>query len=377
MKQKKIIDALGLADEKFIAEADEFRQKTQKGKRNYAALIAAACICVVAVAAAVGIRFGAGNIGTKNLPKISADGLFDGGMGYEGWMLKDISEWYTQEKINRFRTLPVYSGDEYAAEEGNGKGLDEKELNRIIDEAVCRLEIPEAETERIYEYASEIYGEIEEDYIYAIEAQISGGRIRAFGKGGFSVIFNSGETVPAGWSDEQTAEHFAERFKCLLNADEVVTKTRIDYNVYGVRNVSYSFYEEGENELEKLMNRELRSVSINILDGRLSSVIVKNSLAVAEKVGDYPVISQGEARKKLLSGEYITSSPYDFGGEDCIDGVELVYRKSGEVYAPYYLFYVEEIDAPDLDGLKSYASYYVPAVKAELVENAPYSGYGG
>lgn len=376
MKQERIIDALGLADEKFIKEADEFRRGIKKGKRKYAALIAAACICVVAVAA-VGVLCGGGNAATENLPKISIDGLLDGGMGYEGWMLRDISEWYTQKEIGRFKTLPIYSSDEYDVERGSAAGLSEEELNSIISEAVHRLGTEEVLVERGYEYASEIYGEVEEDYIYAIEAQISGGRIRAFGKGGFSVIFNGGETVPAGWSDEQTAEYFAERFKCLLNAGEVVTETRVDYDVYGVRKVSYSFYEEGENELEKMINRELRSVSINILEGRLASINVRNSLAVAEKVGDYPVISQREARKKLLSGEYITSSPYDFGGEDCIDGVELVYRRSNEAYAPYYLFYVEEINAPDIDGLKSYASYYVPAVKAEFVENAPYSGYGG
>lgn len=374
MKQEKIIDALSFADEKFIVQADEFRQGTKRGKTKIAALIAAACVCFVAVAA-VGIRYGIGNVGTDNLPKISIDGLLDGGMGYEGWMLKDISEWYTQKKINRFKTLPVYSGDEYAVETGNAKGLNKEELNRIIDDTVYRLQIPEAETERICEYASEIYGEIEEDYIYAIEAQISGGRIRAFGKGGFNVIFNDGETAPTGWSDKQTAEYFAERYKCLLGADEVVTEIRVDYDVYGVRKVSYSFYADSENELEKMMNREFRSVYLDIFENRLMSVRVENPLALAEKIADYPVISLGEARKKLLSGEYITSSPYDFGGKECIESVELVYRRSGEIYAPYYLFYVEDVNAPDKNhGLKDYSSYYVPAVEADFIE---YSGYGG
>lgn len=373
MKQEKIIDALSFADEKFIAEADEFRLGTKNRKRKYAALIAAACVCIVAVAAAVGMRYN-----TENLPKISIDGLFDGGMGYEGWMLKDISEWYTQKEINRFKILPVYSSDEYAVETGNAKGLNEEELNRIIDDTVYRLEIPEAECERIYEYASEIYGEVEEDYIYAIEAQISGGRIRAFGKGGFNVIFSGGEAVPTGWSDEQVAEYFAERFKCLLDAEEVITETRVDYDVYGERKVSYSFYADADNELDEMMNREFRSVNLDVFENRLMSVRVENPLALAEKIADYPVISPGEARKKLLSGEYITSSPYDFGGEDCIESVELVYRRSGKIYAPYYLFYVEDVNAPDKDyGLKDYSSYYVPAVKSEFIESLPFSGYGG
>ncbi|MBQ4626513.1 MAG: hypothetical protein IJB45_04595 [Clostridia bacterium] len=375
MKQEKITDALALADEKFIAQADEFRQGIKSGKRKYAALIAAACVCIVAVASAVGIRYGTGNIGTENLPKISIDGLLDGGMGYEGWMLKDLSEWYSQKEINRFKTLPVFSDDEYYVETGNAKGLSEEELNRVINDAVHRLEIPEAECERKYEYASEIYGEVEEDYVYAIEAIVSGGRIRAFAKGGFNVIFNDGYTVPAGWSDQQIAEYFTERFKCLLGEGEIVTDIRTDYDIYGVRKVSYSFYEGSENELEEMINREFNSVYLNISEGRLMSIRVENSLALAEKIADYPVISLGEARKKLVSGEYITSSPYDFGGEECIESVELVYRRSGEIYAPYYLFYVEEINAPKKDyGLKGYSSYYVPAVEAEFVE---YSGYGG
>lgn len=387
MKQERIIDALGLADEKFIKEADEFRQGIKKGKRNYAALIAAACICVVAVAAAVGtVREGSPPLptvtdsptqsNTGNLPKISIDGLLDGGMGFEGWFLKDISEWHSQQEIGRFKTLPVYSGNEYAVETGNAKGLSEEELNRVISEAVHRLGTEEALIVRSYEYASEIYGEVEEDYIYAVEAQISGGRIRAFAKGGFNVIFNDGETVPAGCTDEQIAEYFAKKYKALLGFENISVDIRCDYDIYGEKKVSYTVYESGANELEKIINRNFSAVSLYINGNKLETIRVGNALALAEKSGDYPVISPGEARKKLVSGEYITSSPYEFGGEECIDGVELVYRRSGETYAPYYLFYVEEVNAPDNGELKNYASYYVPAVEAEFIENAPYNGYG-
>lgn len=96
----------------------------------------------------------------------------------------------------------------------------------------------------------------------------------------------------------------------------------------------------------------------------------------AGKIGDYPIITVGEAREQLISGKYISSSPYDFAGEEYIGGVELVYRSSmSELLVPYYLFYVELPEAPENKGMKNYASYYIPAVNAAFIEKAPYNGY--
>ncbi len=375
MKEEKIIDALAFIDEKLLEEADEFRRSKKKKHGKHGVLVAAACICVVAAVTVAGVRY-SGKIApdppvnsessTQTLPEINIDGFSDGGMGHEGWMLKDISEWTSSEKTPYFKTLPVYTVRK--------DGVDEKKMNEVIDKAVGLLGVPEAEFERRYEYASEIYGEIEQDYVYAVEAHISDGRIRAFAKGGYSIIFNEGGTVPAGCSDEEIAEYYAEKYKILLGTDEICTEIRADYSVYGERRVSYSFYACAENELEEMTNREFSSMKLNIIDDRLRSIIVDNSLASSETVGNYPVISLREARKKLAEGDYITSSPYDFSGAEYADAVELVYRKSGDTYAPYYLFYVEEINAPDKEyGLKDYSSYYVPAVEEEFIK---YSGYG-
>lgn len=375
MKEEKIIDALAFTDEKLLEEADEFRRGKKKKQGKYGALVAAACICVVAAVTVAGVRY-SGRISpappvnsessTQTLHEINVDGFLNDGMGHEGWMLKNISEWTSSKKIPYFKTLPVYSV--------KGNGINEKEMNEVIDNVISLLGIPEAEFERRYEYASEIYGEIVQDYVYAVEAVASGGRIRAFSKGGYSIIFNEGGTVPAGCSDEEIAEYYAEKYKMLLGTDKIRTEIRVDYNVYGKRMVSYSFYACAENELEEMTNREFSSMKLDIIDDRLMSIIVDNSLASAETVGNYPVISLREARKKLAEGDYITSSPYDFAGAEYADAVELVYRKSGDTCVPYYLFYVEEINAPTKDyGLKDYSSYYVPAVEEEFIK---YSGYG-
>ena len=77
-----------------------------------------------------------------------------------------------------------------------------------------------------------------------------------------------------------------------------------------------------------------------------------------------------------MSGQYQTSAPAEFPGEEFIGKVELVYRSgsSEELLLPYYRFYVLLSDeyAPDTDnGLKTYAAYYVPAIADEYIAGMP------
>ena len=111
--------------------------------------------------------------------------------------------------------------------------------------------------------------------------------------------------------------------------------------------------------------------------GKLSIIRRNNGLLSAEKLGDYPVITAAEAEERLSAGNYQTSVPAAFSGEESIGRVELVYRtgRSEEILMPYYRFYVllpESVyGADDEEGLKTYGAYYVPAVAEEYIADMP------
>jgi len=98
---------------------------------------------------------------------------------------------------------------------------------------------------------------------------------------------------------------------------------------------------------------------------------------LADKLGDYPIISVKEATKLPVNEKYQTSVPYEFPGKKYIGKVELIYRtgSSEEYLLPYYRFYAELTNEELANGLKTYGAYYVPAVEEAYIKNMP--TYGG
>lgn len=94
-------------------------------------------------------------------------------------------------------------------------------------------------------------------------------------------------------------------------------------------------------------------------------------------MGIYPIITADEALGLLLNGNYVTSVYTEFGGKEKVKKVELVYHISNlsELFVPYYKFYVEiENDgdiAENFPGMKTYGTYYVPAVESKYISNMP------
>jgi hypothetical protein len=90
------------------------------------------------------------------------------------------------------------------------------------------------------------------------------------------------------------------------------------------------------------------------------------------KVGEYPIISEREARDLLVKGNYVTSVPETFPGRKYIRRVELVYRTGydEEFFMPYYRILVE-VPALKYEGMNTFGAYYVPAVRAEYLSGLP------
>ena len=77
----------------------------------------------------------------------------------------------------------------------------------------------------------------------------------------------------------------------------------------------------------------------------------------------------------LSKGNHLTTVPYEMPGLEYIRKVELVYRSEtyDTYFMPYYCFYVELPEQEGENGLKTYGTYYVPAVKSDYISNIPTS----
>lgn len=146
----------------------------------------------------------------------------------------------------------------------------------------------------------------------------------------------------------------------------------------------YLVYDSGTDMTERILNYNFRVAQFVPDDsGDLMLIRLSDGLCMAEKLGDYPLISVAEAKEKLLDGQYQTSVPVAMLGEKYIAKVELVYRSGPreETLLPYYRFYVELQDADGWqmtrsNGLKTYGAYYVPAIQDDYISNlSTYNGY--
>ena len=91
-------------------------------------------------------------------------------------------------------------------------------------------------------------------------------------------------------------------------------------------------------------------------------------------LGEYPLISQGDAQALLLQGRCLTSVPYAVQSAADIAAVQLCYREGSEVYAPWYRFWVklpEEAQQNCAEGCTVYGAYYVPAVSGDFAAGMP------
>ena len=106
------------------------------------------------------------------------------------------------------------------------------------------------------------------------------------------------------------------------------------------------------------------TVALNHDDGEI--LLRYQDTDLSQKLGDYPIISEKEARKMLKNGNSITSTGYTLTGKEEIGRVDIVYRVGPYTvdYLPYYRFLVElpQEHFGHNNGTKTYGAYYVPAV---------------
>lgn len=351
------------------------------------------------------------NPDTVSLEKITIPDLY-AGFGFEGFVVYDISEYRRGNPWSpdmELTTLPVYRNGAYdPSRAGVPRGFTEEEMKEQLERYADALGLTILSTETRWEdIYLELHGpEIKRMAIW-VEAQTDDGELRVVASGSASYTpTRERARLPEGYrftysstTDEEamkTLAYLTELYADVLGLVQPVAVTCGDYDYYGKFDRIYFIYDGAGTAEEVILNYNFCRVGFASDEygdakddsekseaGSLRYLSQSNTLLLAEKLGDYPIISADEAKELLLSGCGQSSVPSDYPAPtaETVEHVELVYRDGPmeEVLLPYYRFDVRLPDNPNCGaelGLKSYGVYYVPAIAAEYLTDMPtYNGW--
>ncbi|MEG2655912.1 MAG: hypothetical protein RR891_09775 [Clostridium sp.] len=309
-----------------------------------------------------------------NLPILAMNYGVKDGMGYEALMAFNISElengnpWTKDANI---ASLPVFNN--VSKTDKNGKylgGISKDEMRKIAqtNAEALGISINNIEEDNNYIIAKSSDVEITVNKsgttkIYFVTAP----NISA------DVSFDNGNTVNGIDSVKKTTSILLNKFSNLTKFQAPVLAVSGSYT-YGENFLwDYSGYEGKGDLTNQILNYNFKKIRFCSNDfGKLFIIWIDN-VDISSSIGDYPIISKEEAKQLLLKGNYSTSVPERFPGENYIRKVEITYNKDNynDVFIPFYRFYIEMPTMEQSNGLKTYGIYYVPAVKAEYLDELP------
>jgi len=397
MRGNEFLDKMELIDPSYIEGADVMVSKKKSVLIRLG--VVAACLAFIVFAGAKILSHENKKIINSDMPMLSVSEITST-MGYEGYTAYDISELVNANPWNedfKLSTLPVYQNTFNYDENNFESGVDLDKIRKFILEIANRAGLDEnnltvtydtpdeEEKQKIIDKFNSAGVTVPKGYFTPTKLIINsqGIEIEADSSMTATVHFEPALTVPSeynfthfsSYNDKcDVAEYLKTKYKSLIGIENPQADIfGGDYNIYGQQQYSVGFFEDGQDKTEKIINYNFNRVTFaNDDDGKLFIVrICQPDLSV--KAGDYPVISSNEARQLLIKGNFITTVPYEFSGEEFVEKTELIYRtdKNEKYFMPYYRFYVELPELKQEDGLKTYGIYYVPAVESEYISDMP------
>lgn len=399
MKNKKISDALTNINAEYIEKAADYSVKKKPKKLDWLKYGAVAACLTLAIFAGIKLFPQNEDDRISELPMLSISETVTE-MGYEGYMAYDCSELVNANpRAEDFETttLPVYQNPLSYDENNIVSGADFDKMEEFLMEIASRLgldtnnltvtdDAPDEETkQKIIEKLQKVGSTVPEGYFNPtkLKAEAEGVKIEVDCSMTATIRFTPAVQLPeeynfthfASYEDNiAVADYLKNEYRELIGADEPqVNVCGGDYDTNGRQQYSIEFFDAGENDVEQIVNYNFnRTVFSRDDNGELFMIrIYKPNLS--KKTGNYPIIDSEQAKELLLNGNYITTVPNEFPGEEYIKKTELIYRtgEHEEYYMPYYRFYVELPDKEQENGLKTYGAYYVPAVESAYISNMP------
>lgn len=330
----------------------------------------------------------------EGLPEISMADANSGteGMGFEGLLAYDSEDlvngnpWKSGMEVE---SLPVYTNGAYGGEYAFPQQVWSEETMRekatdIAGKLGITLEEMKAETME-EQFGDSDYG-VAPDEIYRLIATGDDVEIEIMGNGGIDIEFaGDGIALPKEYQfssmnmsvkeAEKTLSYLQQQYSSVIHMEKPAQDISTEWNIYGDLNTHCNLYEGSGDIADQILSYNLRNMSFYSNDlGNLWIIRFNDLLAGAEKIGEYPLITEEDAWTLIKAGKYITSVPYDMPGAEYIKKVELVYKGgfTAKTIMPYYRFYVElpeneEFNPPTAEGLHDYGMYYVPAVEPQYL----------
>lgn len=411
MSAELIMDALNLLTDDILQETDALRQRKEKRRGARLRWTVAACFAILFCAGAA-LVYQTGRArkegpdsdvsAKEDLPMLTIFENMAEGMGFEGYMAFDISElvnenpWREDMELDR---LPVYENPLELDENFIAQDADPEEMRAFLLEIAGRAgldadtlsvtdDVPsESLRRRIIEKFQATGEDVPEGYFHPtrLRAEAEGMAIEVDQVMTAQISFEPAILLPeqyrcafyASYEEKAAAaDYLRTEFADIINLQNPQTEVYGgDYDIYLHQRYKIAFFDSADSDAERIVNYNFYRTVFYCDEGKLDLIRIFHP-DLSRKLGDYPVISAGEAKELLLDGNYITSVPYAMPGAEYVKRTELVYRagEQEKYFLPYYRFYVElpeEAEAGLSDGLKTYGAYYVPAVRGEYISNMP------
>ena len=184
---------------------------------------------------------------------------------------------------------------------------------------------------------------------------------------GFDVALDAQDAQAYAAAVQQLADEYGAAFG--MQAPQAAVQA--GYTFEGALHLTHLVWDAAASPAQQLVFASCGRLSFS---GGESGAILYEQPQPGQALGEYPLVSESEARAMLLQGQCLTSVPYAVQSEADIAAVQLCYREGSEVYAPWYRFWVklpEEEQQNCAEGCTAYGAYYVPAVRGEYIAGAP------
>lgn len=384
MKQDKLFRILGEIDEELIVEAEMTKTEKVFYWKRYLSL-AACAVLVIFIGISMNQPKSPENPSTQvgeqqdfdsALPLLAIEQSSGDESGFEGYMAADIDELVNEnpwndngEEVNK---LPVMDSP--------FKFQESKEVTPIADEE---------KMETLLKATSENLGveaEKPKPGQYLVSAENQKYKIEVDSAMITTVYFQSDNQFPEEYNytthatyeeTEQVAEYLLMQYKDYLDMENPkINITDGSQDVYGRQTYEITFFDDTGDITRRILNYNFNYVTFVCDEDGILILSKKYSRDLTDVIGEYPIVKEEEAAELLINGNYITSVPGEFPGEEYIKKAELVYRNgvAEKTYIPYYRFYVElpekKIQEGTVEG-NHYGTYYIPAVDNRYIKDLP------
>ena len=307
------------------------------------------------------------------------------GMGFEGYIVKDISELYKNPpadaqsisgSLKVYESIPMSDQQTFALAESLlrsiGKDAESAEKEYTWQVPIYHEDIWAGNVSR---KTAEYIPPQEDSFLYSASYTFDGGRLEVYpGRARAHLIVSVPEDLP----DDRSLLDWAKEFCKELGLENPEGYSYTDYTFSGEPHTSRYVYDNTGDTSDRLFAHSLTNISIYEYP-ESDKVGIWIYLPAYKDGRQMPAITVNQALGLLYSGDYYTSRPKDITDESTVVMAELVYldacydvktcQKSG-YSIPFYKFYVQLENQDDLtpDGFVTYCTYYVPAIHPDNLQ---------